>query len=132
MGVVDDELSTKQAREGILGAISTTMSGLFTLPDPSMDVSECLLASMELGVKSVSWAMVKNELDQWEMHGTTRGVARPHQAVLKGQGQAETCRHGPHAGQQDGRADQAEGPGPGAGPPTRRRSGQSAQGPSLH
>ena len=27
-----------------------------------MDRSECLLASMELGIKSVSWAMVKNEL----------------------------------------------------------------------
>ena len=38
------------------------MSGEFTLPDPSMDESECMLASMELGVKSVSWSMVKNEL----------------------------------------------------------------------
>ena len=38
------------------------MSGEFTLPDPSMYVSECLLASMELGVKSVSWTMVKTEL----------------------------------------------------------------------
>ena len=27
-----------------------------------MDVSECLLASIELGINSVSWAMVKNEL----------------------------------------------------------------------
>ena len=27
-----------------------------------MDVSECLLASMELGFKSVSWTMVTNEL----------------------------------------------------------------------
>ena len=37
------------------------------MPNPSMDVSECLLASMELGVKSVSWAMVKNELSgDWE------------------------------------------------------------------
>ena len=60
--MLDHELTTKDAREGILGAIRATMSGEFTLPDPSMDVSECLLASMELGVKSVSWAMVKNEL----------------------------------------------------------------------
>ena len=81
------------------------MSGEFTLADPSMDVSECLLASMELGVKSVSWAMVKNELsgdagrgvqgpgqlDQWGMHGTNGSVAPPHQAVLEGQGQAEAC-----------------------------------------
>ena len=35
---------------------------LFTLPDPCLNVSECLLASMELGIKSASWAMVKNEL----------------------------------------------------------------------
>ena len=38
------------------------MSGVFILPDPDIDVSECLLASMELGVKFVSWAMFKNEL----------------------------------------------------------------------
>jgi hypothetical protein len=49
--MVDYELTTKDAREGILGAIRATMSGEFTLPDPDMDVSECLLASMELGVK---------------------------------------------------------------------------------
>ena len=42
--------------------IRASMSGEFTMPDPGMDVSECLLASMELVVKSVSWAMVKNEL----------------------------------------------------------------------
>ena len=58
----DEELSTKEASEGILGAIGVTMSGEFTLLDPSMDESECLLASMELALKSVSWAMVKNEL----------------------------------------------------------------------
>ena len=61
MDMMGEVMSTKEAREGILGAIRATMSGEFTLPDPSMDVSECLLASMELGVKSVSWAMVKNE-----------------------------------------------------------------------
>ena len=38
------------------------MSGEFTMPDPSMDMSECLLASIELVVNSVSWAMSKNEL----------------------------------------------------------------------
>ena len=32
------------------------------MPDPSMDMSECLLASIELVVNSVSWAMSKNEL----------------------------------------------------------------------
>ena len=72
------------------------MTGKFTLPDPIMDVSECLLASMQLGVKSVSWAMVVwrwgvqrlSRLDQWGLHGSTRGAARPHQAVMS-QGQAE-------------------------------------------
>ena len=64
---MDEELSTKDAREGILGMIRATMSGKFTMPDPAMDVSECLLASMELGVKSVSWAMVT----EWP---TVRGV----------------------------------------------------------
>ena len=30
--MLDEELSTKEAREGILGAIRATMSGEFTLP----------------------------------------------------------------------------------------------------
>jgi hypothetical protein len=32
-----------------------------TLPDPDMDVSVCMLASIELGIKSVIWTMVKDE-----------------------------------------------------------------------
>ena len=60
--MLDYESTTKDAREGILGAIRGTMSGEFTLPNPNMDVSECLLAFMELGVKSVSWTMFKNVL----------------------------------------------------------------------
>ena len=59
---MEEELSTKDVREEILGMIRAGMSGEFTMPDPGMDVSECLLASMELGVKSVSWAMTKNKL----------------------------------------------------------------------
>ena len=59
---MDEELSTKEAREGILGMIRASMSGEFTLPDPNLDVLECLLASIELGVKSVSCLMVKNKL----------------------------------------------------------------------
>ena len=55
-------LSTKDAREWILGMIRASISGEFTITDAGMDVSECLLASMEFGVKCVSWAMVKNEL----------------------------------------------------------------------
>ena len=56
------DMTTRDAREGILGAIRATMCGEFTMPDPALDVSECMLASMELGVRSVSWAMVKEEL----------------------------------------------------------------------
>ena len=33
--MLDEELSTKEAREGILGAIRATTSGEFTLPDPA-------------------------------------------------------------------------------------------------
>ena len=56
------DMTTRDAREGILGAIRATMCGELTMPDPALDVSECMLASMELGVRSVSWAMVKDEL----------------------------------------------------------------------
>ena len=38
------------------------MSSYHTMPDPELDVSGCLLASMELGIKSVSWDMVKKEI----------------------------------------------------------------------
>ena len=58
------DMTTRDAREGILGAIRATMCGELTMPDPTLDVSECLLASMELGVRSVSWAMVKDELSR--------------------------------------------------------------------
>ena len=33
-----------------------------TKPDPDFDVSEAVLASMELGVKSITWEMMKQEL----------------------------------------------------------------------
>ena len=62
MSSMEEELSTKDVREGILVMIRAGMSGEFTMPDPGMDVSECWLASMELGVTSVSWAMTKNKL----------------------------------------------------------------------
>ena len=32
------------------------------MPDPELDVSGFMLASIELGIKSVSWEMVKMEL----------------------------------------------------------------------
>ena len=62
MEAMYDDMTTKKAREGILGAIRATMSGEFTMPDPHLDVSDVMMASMELGVRSVSWDMVKEEL----------------------------------------------------------------------
>ena len=38
------------------------MSSEQTVLDPTLDASGTLLASMELGVKSVSWNMVRSEL----------------------------------------------------------------------
>ena len=57
-------MTTKDAREGILGAIRAAMCVDLTMPDPALDVSEYMLASMELGVKSVSWGMVKEEMSR--------------------------------------------------------------------
>ena len=54
--------TTKEAREGIYGALRDMVGGELTMPDPAMDASGCMLASMELGVRSVSWDMVKAEL----------------------------------------------------------------------
>ena len=34
------------------------------MPDPELDVSGFMLASIELGIKSVSWEMVKMELSK--------------------------------------------------------------------
>jgi hypothetical protein len=83
--MMDEEMSTNEA---------SLKTGEFTLPDPGMDVSECLLSSMEPGVKSVSRAKVKNglsvdgeyRLDQWglhTMHRSTKDAARSHQATLE-------------------------------------------------
>ena len=57
---VMDEVSS--AWEGVFGTVRMTMGAESTMPDPAMDVSGCMLASMELGVRSVSWDMVKSEL----------------------------------------------------------------------
>jgi hypothetical protein len=61
MDMQEEDMTTKDAREGILAAIKTVMGANLTLPDPELDVSGCMLASMELGIKSVSWDMVKAE-----------------------------------------------------------------------
>jgi hypothetical protein len=63
-GDEQDEQSCKEARHGILSAMRGVMSREHTTPDPSMDVSGELLASMELGVKSITWEMVKNEVNK--------------------------------------------------------------------
>jgi hypothetical protein len=38
MGLMEEEMSMKEAREVILGAIRTVLGGEHTLPDPDMDV----------------------------------------------------------------------------------------------
>jgi hypothetical protein len=101
--MMDKEMSDQEARH---------KTGEFTMPMPDlgMDVSECLLSSMELGVKSVSWAMVKNilsgdgeyRLDHWGLHRSTRDAASSHQVALESEEQTE-------AGRQDYGAAQAEG-----------------------
>ena len=53
-GEGERDMTTKEAQEGVLVAIRTVMSADHTMPDPELDVSGCLLASMELGIKSVS------------------------------------------------------------------------------
>ena len=56
-----DMSTTKEAREGVYGALRDMVGGELTMPDPAMDASGCMLASMELGVRSVSWDMVKTD-----------------------------------------------------------------------
>ena len=67
----DYEITTKGAREWILGALTATMWKQLRMPEPTLDVSKCMLASMELGVRSVRGAMVKEELPRdrefWEL-----------------------------------------------------------------
>jgi hypothetical protein len=61
--IQEGDITTKDTREGILAAIRTVMGANLTLPDPELDVSGYMFASMELGIKSVSWDMVKAELN---------------------------------------------------------------------
>ena len=49
--MMDKVLSTKETREGVLGARRATMSGEFNLTDPSRDVSESLLASFQASTR---------------------------------------------------------------------------------
>jgi hypothetical protein len=38
--MMDEEMSIKEARQGILGTIRATKTGEFTPPDPGVDMSE--------------------------------------------------------------------------------------------
>ena len=58
--------TTKEAREVIYAILRDSVGGELTMPDPAMDASGCMLASMELGVRSVSWEMLKTELGKDE------------------------------------------------------------------
>ena len=57
-------MSTKEARSAVLAALRTAMPREETRPDPGLDVSDFVVASMELGVKSVTWDLVKMELER--------------------------------------------------------------------
>ena len=55
-------METKEIHELVLGSIRSVWSSEQTVLDPALDDSETLLASMELGVRSVSWNMVRSVL----------------------------------------------------------------------
>ena len=38
------------------------MDASYTMPDPEFDISGHMRASMQLGIKSITWDMVKQEL----------------------------------------------------------------------
>ena len=58
----ENTMTCKDARQGVMASIRSVMGRNHTLPDPEMDVSGFMLASMQIGVKSVSWEMVQAEL----------------------------------------------------------------------
>jgi hypothetical protein len=97
-----DEVSS--AWEFFVGAIRKTMGTDSAMPDPTIDVSGCILTSMELGVKCVSWEMLEidgefRDLSDWICGGcvgSPRVPAGIHQAIVEGQGQTEAGRYGPH------------------------------------
>ena len=52
----------KEVRGAMMAAIRTTLSNEATMPDPGFDVGGEMVASMEQGVRSITWEMVKNEV----------------------------------------------------------------------
>ena len=58
----EEEITCKEARLNILASLRTVLDKKYIAPDPELDVSDVVIASMELGIRSVSWEMVKREL----------------------------------------------------------------------
>ena len=55
-------MSFKEARVAKLATLREIMDQAFTAPDPELDASGEILASMEMGIRSITWDMVKAEL----------------------------------------------------------------------
>ena len=53
-----------QARREVLASIRAVMGPALTCPSPEMDVSDELVASMSLEIKSISWDRVKKEAEK--------------------------------------------------------------------
>ena len=58
----EEEITWKEARLNMLASLRAVLDEKYTAPDPELDVSDAVIASMELGIRSVSWEMVKKEL----------------------------------------------------------------------
>ena len=52
----------KEAKIHMMSALRLAAEPKYTKPDPDLDVSNAVLASMELGVRSITWDMAKKEL----------------------------------------------------------------------
>ena len=57
--VGEEEMTCKEARLNMLAALRTVVERKYSAPDPELDVSDVVIASMELGIRSVSWEVVK-------------------------------------------------------------------------
>ena len=58
----EEEITCKEARLNILASLRTVLDKKYIALDPELDVSDVVIASMKLGIRSVSWEMVKREL----------------------------------------------------------------------
>ena len=55
-------MTQKEAKIHMMSALRLAAEPKYTKPDPDFDVSNAVLASMELGVRSITWDMVKKVL----------------------------------------------------------------------